>query len=102
MDLFVELELCIMDHPSVLEAAVVAVPDDASGAAAGRRGDQEGRVGQRRRLRKHLYDKVARFWLPERWTFIDELPKTSVGKFDKKHIRTLYADGVYDVVECRD
>ena len=32
----------------------------------------------------------------------DEVPKTSVGKFDKKHIRSLYADGVYDVVECRD
>src|SRR6478672_12411845 len=37
-------------------------------------------------LRKHLCDKVARFWLPERWTFIDEVPKTSVGKFDKKVI----------------
>ena len=47
-------------------------------------------------------DQVARFWLPERWTFIDEVPKTSVGKFDKKVIRSRYAEGTYDVVECRD
>ena len=40
--------------------------------------------------------------MPERWTFIDEVPKTSVGKFDKKVIRSRYADGVFDVVECRD
>jgi fatty-acyl-CoA synthase len=53
-------------------------------------------------LRKHLCDKVARFWLPERWTFIDEVPKTSVGKFDKKVIRSQYADGAFDVVECHD
>jgi fatty-acyl-CoA synthase len=99
----VELELCIMDHPAVFEAAVVAVPDDRwqerplaavvlkSNAAA-----------TPEELRKHLCDKVARFWLPERWTFIDEVPKTSVGKFDKKVIRSRYADGAYDVIECRD
>ncbi len=99
----VALELCIMEHPAVLEAAVVAVPDerwqerplaavvvkkDASTSAA--------------ELRKHLCDKVAKFWLPEWWTFIDEVPKTSVGKFDKKHIRALHASGEYDVVECKD
>jgi fatty-acyl-CoA synthase len=53
-------------------------------------------------LRKYLCDKVARFWLPERWTFIDEVPKTSVGKFDKKLIRSRYADGEYSIIECRD
>jgi fatty-acyl-CoA synthase len=99
----VELELCIMDHPSVLEAAVVAVPDERWQerplAAVVIKKDASASAEE---LRKHLCDKVARFWLPERWTFIDEVPKTSVGKFDKKHIRSLYADGVYDVVECRD
>ena len=44
----------------------------------------------------------TRGWLPERWTFIDEVPKTSVGKFDTKVIRSRYAEGVYDVVDCRD
>jgi fatty-acyl-CoA synthase len=99
----VELELCIMEHPSVFEAAVVAVPDErwqerplAAVVAEG------GAEVSAEELRKHLSDKVARFWLPERWTFIDEVPKTSVGKFDKKVIRSRYADGAYDVVECRD
>ena len=39
-------------------------------------------------------------WLPERWTFIDEVPKTSVGKFDKKVLRTAYAKGDLQVVEA--
>jgi len=99
----VELELCIMEHPAVLEAAVVAVPDERWQerplAAVVIKADASSTAQE---LRNHLCDKVARFWLPERWTFLDEVPKTSVGKFDKKHIRSLYADGVYDVVECRD
>jgi fatty-acyl-CoA synthase len=99
----VELELCIMEHPAVLEAAVVGVPDERWQerplAAVVVKGDAPTSAPE---LRKHLCDKVARFWLPERWTFIDEVPKTSVGKFDKKLIRSRYADGVYDVVECRD
>jgi fatty-acyl-CoA synthase len=99
----VELELLIMDHPAVLEAAVVAVPDDRWQerplAAVVVKNDAAVTAPE---LRKHLCDKVARFWLPERWTFIDEVPKTSVGKFDKKVIRSRYADGAYDVVDCRD
>ncbi|HJT95351.1 MAG TPA: fatty acid--CoA ligase [Mycobacterium sp.] len=99
----VELELCIMDHAAVLEAAVVAVPDDRWQerplAAVVVKKDASATPEE---LRKHLCDKVARFWLPERWTFIDEVPKTSVGKFDKKLIRSRYADGAYDVIECRD
>jgi len=99
----VELELCIMDHPDVLEAAVVAVPDDRwqerpLAAVVARPGASITAAD----LRKHLCDKVARFWLPERWTFIGEVPKTSVGKFDKKLIRARYAEGAYDVTECRD
>ena len=46
-----------------------------------------------------LDGKVARWWLPERWTFIDELPKTSVGKQDKKVLRQLYVDGELEVQE---
>ncbi|MCV7298641.1 long-chain fatty acid--CoA ligase [Mycobacterium barrassiae] len=99
----VELELCLMEHPAVLEAAVVAVPDERWQerplAVVVVKKDADATAQE---LRKHLCDKVARFWLPERWTFIDEVPKTSVGKFDKKHIRARYADGAYDVVECRD
>ena len=92
-----------MDHPAVVEAAVVGVPDERwqeRPLAAVVVKDTGSTTAEE--LRKHLCDKVARFWLPERWTFVDEVPKTSVGKFDKKVIRARYADGVYDVVECRD
>jgi fatty-acyl-CoA synthase len=99
----VELELCLMDHPAVLEAAVVAVPDERWQerplAAVVIKGDASATPEQ---LRKYLCDKVARFWLPERWTFIDQVPKTSVGKFDKKLIRSRYAGGEYSIVECRE
>ncbi len=42
---------------------------------------------------------MAKWQLPERWTFIAEVPKTSVGKFDKKVLRAQYADGELVVVE---
>jgi fatty-acyl-CoA synthase len=99
----VELENHIMGHPEVLEAAVVGVPDDRWQerplAAVVRREDSIVTAGQ---LRDYLRDKVVRWWLPERWTFVDEVPRTSVGKFDKKVIRSRYADDAYDVVECAD
>jgi fatty-acyl-CoA synthase len=42
---------------------------------------------------------VARWWLPERWSFVDAIPKTSVGKFDKKVLRADYADRKLEIVE---
>jgi fatty-acyl-CoA synthase len=99
----VELENHLMAHPGVFEAAVVAVPDprweERPLAVVVR---TEGADISADELRKFLQDRVVRWWLPERWTFIDEVPKTSVGKFDKKVIRSRYADDGYDVVECRD
>jgi fatty-acyl-CoA synthase len=53
-------------------------------------------------LRKFLADKVVRWWLPERWAFTDQIPRTSVGKYDKKTIRSRYAEDAYDVIEARD
>jgi fatty-acyl-CoA synthase len=50
-------------------------------------------------LRKFLRDKVARWWVPERWTFVDELPRTSTGKYDKKLLRNVHSQGMLDVVE---
>lgn len=99
----VELENHIMGHPEVLEAAVVGVPDDRWQerplVAVVRRADSTVTAGQ---LRDYLRDRVVRWWLPERWAFVDEVPRTSVGKFDKKVIRSRYADDVYHVVECAD
>jgi fatty-acyl-CoA synthase len=44
-------------------------------------------------LCEHLRSRVAKWWLPEEFAFIDEVPKTSVGKFDKKQLRQRLADG---------
>ena len=88
----VELENEIIAHPEVIEAAVVGVPDDKWDerplACVVRK---EGSTITAEDLRTYLEDKVARWWLPERWTFIEEIPKTSVGKFDKKVLRAQHA-----------
>ncbi len=98
----VELEGLIMGHPAVAEAAVIAVPDP--------RWDErplacvvlrEGATATAEELRDFLAGHVAKWQLPERWTFIDEVPKTSVGKFDKKVLRVEYADGALAVEELR-
>jgi fatty-acyl-CoA synthase len=99
----VELENALVGHPDVVEAAVIAVPDErwqerplaviVAREGSGVNADD---------LRKFLSDRVVRWWLPERWTFVDEIPRTSVGKYDKKTIRSRYADDVYEVSEARE
>jgi fatty-acyl-CoA synthase len=96
----VELENHLMAHPDVVEAAVIGVPDPkweerplacivrAAGSSA------DAAV-----MRAFLADKVAKWQVPERWAFIDEVPKTSVGKFDKKVLRAKHTDGELDVEE---
>jgi len=90
----VELENEIIAHPEVAEAAVIGIPDDKWDerplACVVRK---QGSAITPDALRAYLEDKVAKWWLPERWTFIDEIPKTSVGKFDKKVLRTQHAQG---------
>ncbi len=99
----VELENCLIAHPDVVEAAVVGVPDERwqerplAVVVA-----NEGSDVSADDLRTFLADKVVRWWLPERWTFVDEIPRTSVGKYDKKTIRSRYADNDYQVSEARD
>ncbi|MET0456004.1 MAG: fatty acid--CoA ligase [Mycobacterium sp.] len=99
----VELENHLIAHPAVLEAAVVAVPDDRwQERPLAAVVLNEGADASAADLREFLADKVVRWWLPERWTFVDEVPRTSVGKYDKKTIRARHADGHYEVVEARD
>jgi fatty-acyl-CoA synthase len=98
----VELENCLVGHPDVIEAAVVGVPDERWQERPLAVVVREGSAVSAGDLRKFLADKVVRWWLPERWTFVDEIPRTSVGKYDKKTIRSRYADGVYQVSEARD
>jgi fatty-acyl-CoA synthase len=96
----VELEGHLMAHPAVLEAAVVGVPDEKwQERPLAAVVLKEGESATPDELLAHLQDRVAKWWLPERWTFVDSVPKTSVGKFDKKVLRKSYADGDLDVVE---
>ncbi|WP_445166734.1 long-chain fatty acid--CoA ligase [Mycolicibacterium sp. Dal123E01] len=97
----VELENHLISHPAVREAAVVGVPDERwQERPLAAVVLQEGVEASPDELREFLSDKVVRWWLPERWTFIDEIPRTSVGKYDKKTIRARHADDVYEVVTC--
>ncbi|MGB6206953.1 long-chain-fatty-acid--CoA ligase, partial [Mycobacterium sp.] len=99
----VELENNLVAHPDVVEAAVVGVPDERwqerpLAVIIAKEGSRVSATD----LRNFLSDRVVRWWLPERWTFVDEIPRTSVGKYDKKTIRARYADDVYQVSEARD
>jgi fatty-acyl-CoA synthase len=96
----VDLENLLMGHEAVADAAVVGVPDEkwqerplaivVLREAASATPDE---------LRAFLGDRVVRWWVPERWAFVAEIPKTSVGKQDKKKIRADYAAGTIEVVE---
>jgi fatty-acyl-CoA synthase len=96
----VELEGHLMAHPDVIEASVVGVPDprwtERPLACVVRKAGSDVTAAQ---LREFLADRIAHWQLPERWAFIDEVPKTSVGKFDKKVLRARHAHGELAVEE---
>jgi fatty-acyl-CoA synthase len=94
----VELENALMAHPAVLEACVVGVPDERWGERPlATVVVREGHSVSAQELRDFLGSSMARWQLPERWAFIEAVPKTSVGKFDKKRVRAQYADGGLNV-----
>jgi fatty-acyl-CoA synthase len=96
----VELENAVMAYPDVLEAAVIAIPDEKwSERPLVAVVAKPGRTPAPSDLVAFLIERgVHRSWLPHKWTFISEVPKTSVGKFDKKVMRAAYAKDEYEVV----
>ena len=90
----VDLEGHLMAHPEVIEAAVIGVADERWDerplACVVLRNGSGLTIDD---LRAFLAGRVAKWWLPERWVFLPEIPKTSVGKFDKKVLRGWYKDG---------
>jgi fatty-acyl-CoA synthase len=93
----VELENETMAHPDVAEAAVIAKPDE-------RWAERplccvvlrEGASTNAEELIEHLRPRVAKWWLPDEFAFIEEVPKTSVGKFDKKVLRARLREGTLE------
>ena len=89
----VELENLLMAHPMVLEAAVIAIPNERwqerplAVVVPTDAGDPPGAD----QLRSFLEPQVAKWWLPDDYVLIDEIPKTGTGKFDKKVLRERYA-----------
>ena len=90
----IDLENTIMAHPAVVEAAVIAVPDEKwverPLACVVLKETAREEVTQEDIL-DFLKDKVAKWWIPDRVLFLDEIPKTSVGKFNKKLLRETHA-----------
>ena len=89
----VELENAIMAHPAVLEAAVIAVAH----AKWGERPlacvvPENGEAITLDELREFLAERVPKWWIPNDLELIEEVPKTSVGKFSKKTLREQFAE----------
>jgi fatty-acyl-CoA synthase len=95
----VELETHLMAHPAVVEASVVGIPDDRWGERPlATVVVKSGHDATAEELREFLSERVAKWQVPTQWAFISEVPKTSVGKFDKKEVRRRYAVGELEVL----
>jgi fatty-acyl-CoA synthase len=93
----IAIEGLIMSHPDVGEAAVIAVPHPKWGerplACVVAKPEAKDRLTMNQIL-DHLRPHLAKWWLPDEVVFIDQIPKTSVGKFDKKVLRVRFKDHV--------
>jgi fatty-acyl-CoA synthase len=89
----VEVESLIMGHPKVLEACVIGVPhpkwSERPIACVVAKPDFVGQISKDEII-DYLRPRVAKWWLPDDVLFIEAIPKTSVGKFDKKVLRSQY------------
>jgi fatty-acyl-CoA synthase len=96
----IDLETALIAHPDVMDAAVIGVADERwQERPLAAVVLKEGSSTTPSELHGYLGRKVARWWLPERWALVSEIPKTSVGKYDKKVLRAMYAEGRLPTVE---
>jgi fatty-acyl-CoA synthase len=90
----VDLENALMGHDAVLEAAVVGIPDEKwQERPLATVVVKKGASVTAQELRDHLAADFAKWQLPDAFAFIDEVPRTSVGKFDKKVLRKRFREG---------
>ena len=93
----VDLENAIMGHPAVAEAAVIAIPhpkwDERPLAAVVLK---QGQTATADDIKNYLAEHVAKWWVPDAVEFIDEVPKTSVGKFKKTALREMFKDYTFE------
>ncbi|OPX10278.1 long-chain fatty acid--CoA ligase [Mycobacterium sp. AT1] len=90
----IEMENALMSHPMVVEAAVIAKPDD-------RWTERplpcvvvdDAHLATPEVLNAHIETRFAKWQLPDEYAYLAEVPKTSVGKFDKKQLRSMLATG---------
>ena len=91
----VDMENEIMAHPGVLEAVVTGVThpkwEERPIALVVARDEFKDKL-TKEDINEHLAKKFAKWQLPEAVVFVSEVPKTSVGKFDKKVVRAKYKD----------
>jgi fatty-acyl-CoA synthase len=87
----VDMENLLMAHPAVQEAAVIAVPDEKwAERPLACIVLKQGKAVDAAELRSHLSAKFARWQLPDRFEFIDAIPRTSTGKFSKLRLRQMF------------
>lgn len=88
----VALENALMAHEAVAEAAVIAIPDEVwTERPLAVIVLREGATAEPDELRDFIAPGFAKWWLPERFEFVDEIPKTAVGKFRKTALRERFA-----------
>ena len=88
----VALENALMGHPAVAEAAVIGIPDPKwQERPLGVVVLREGKTATAQELHDFLEPSFAKWWLPERFEFVDAIPKTAVGKFRKTALREMFA-----------
>jgi fatty-acyl-CoA synthase len=89
----VELESAVVSHPAVREVAVIGIPDDRWQerplAVVALHPGFDATIEE---LQEHVSGLVAKWQVPDSWVFVEAVPKTSVGKFDKKRMRRMHQD----------